>query len=131
MTRRPTAALVLAAALAAGGCASNMTSSFSTGGAAVPALPATEGIRVVADGALFIGATIGISAAAANTLAVIGIAGILATANDWSLLPPPKMRADRTVNLQDCSKPIANWSANLRCASPEELRELERTPAAE
>lgn len=131
MKRRPVLVLLLAAALAAGGCASNMASSFSTGGAVVPIAPAAEGVRIVADGGLFVGATIGLSTAAANTIAVIGIVGFLAVANDWSMLPPPKMRADRTVNLQDCSKPIANWSANLKCASPEELRELERAPAAE
>jgi hypothetical protein len=129
MTRRSAAAaLVLAAALAAGGCASNMASSFSTGGvAAAPpiALPAAEGIRVVADGGLFVGASIGISAAAANTIAVIGIVGLVAVGNNWPLLPPAKMREDRTINVQDCSKPIVNWTANLKCASPEELRELE------
>jgi hypothetical protein len=131
MTRHSAAvAFVLAAALGAGGCASSMASSFSTGGAAVPvppiALPAAEGIRVVADGGLFIGATIAISTAAANTIAVIGVVGLVAAGNDWSPLPPLRMRADRTINVQDCSKPIANWSANLKCASPEALRELER-----
>lgn len=129
MTRRSAAVLAFAAAVATGGCASNMASSFSTGGAAVPVVPVAEGVRVVADGGLFVGATIGLSAAAANTIAVIGILGFLAVANDWSMLPPPKMRADRTINLQDCSKPIANWSANLKCASPEELRERARARA--
>lgn len=81
---------------------------------------------MIVDGGLVAGATVGISAAAANAIAAIGIAGLLVVANDWRLLPPPAMREDRAINLQDCSKPIANWSANLRCASPEELRELER-----
>jgi hypothetical protein len=125
MRPRSAAVLALAAALATGG-----SSSFSTGGAAVAPVPLAEGVRVVADGGLFVGATIGLSTAAANTIAVIGILGFLAVANDWSMLPPPKMREDRTINLQDCSKPIANWSANLKCASPEELRELERASAA-
>jgi hypothetical protein len=128
--KRRAAAVLLAATVVGAGCASNMASSFSTGGAAVAPVPLAEGVRVVADGGLFVGATIGLSTAAANTIAVIGILGFLAVANDWTMLPPPKMREDRTINLQDCSKPIANWSANLKCASPEELRELERASAA-
>jgi hypothetical protein len=27
----------------------------------------------------------------------------------------PALDASRTVNEQDCSKPIENWSANLKC----------------
>ena len=127
--KRRAAAVLLAAAVVGAGCASNMASSFSTGGAAVAPVPLAEGVRVVADGGLFVGATIGLSTAAANTIAVIGILGFLAVANDWSALPPPQMRADRTVNLQDCSKPIENWSANLKCATPEELRELDGAKA--
>lgn len=30
-------------------------------------------------------------------------------------LPVPELDPARTVNEQDCSKPIENWSANLRC----------------
>lgn len=30
-------------------------------------------------------------------------------------LPAPELDAARTVNEQDCSKPIQNWSANLKC----------------
>jgi len=30
-------------------------------------------------------------------------------------LPAPAMDASRSVNAQDCTKPIADWSANLRC----------------
>lgn len=29
--------------------------------------------------------------------------------------PAPPMDASRTVNEQDCSQPIADWSANLKC----------------
>jgi hypothetical protein len=118
-------ALVPALAFALAGCASSTASSVRVGGPAVaPAVP--DSLYVIVDGGLVAGATVGISAAAANAIAVIGIAGFLVVANDWRLIPPPAMREDRTINLQDCSKPIANWSANLRCASPEELRELER-----
>jgi hypothetical protein len=118
-------ALVPALALALAGCASSTASSVRVGGpAVVPPVP--DSLYVIVDGGLVAGATVGISAAAANAIAAIGIAGLLVVANDWRLVPPPAMREDRAINLQDCSKPIANWSANLRCASPEELRELER-----
>jgi hypothetical protein len=29
--------------------------------------------------------------------------------------PPPAMKADRAVNEQDCTRPIANPAANLKC----------------
>jgi len=29
--------------------------------------------------------------------------------------PVPALDPSRSVNEQDCSKPIENWSANLRC----------------
>ena len=29
--------------------------------------------------------------------------------------PAPPMEAARSVNEQDCSRPIGNWSANLKC----------------
>lgn len=114
-------ALALAAGL--GGCASNMGSSVNVGGPPIVA-PASNGVLVIVDGGLIAGATIGISAAAADAIAVTGIVGMLIVANDWRLLPPPKMREDRAVNLHDCSKPIVNRTANLRCASPEELRAI-------
>jgi hypothetical protein len=140
------AAALAAAVLGASGCAANTASSVSTGGvvrpvppiapappiapvppitAVPPVVPPVGGVRVIADGGLFVSATIGLSSAAANTIAGIFILGILAAENGLSPLPPPRMREDRTINLQDCSKAIVNWSANLKCATPEELRELE------
>lgn len=121
-------AVVLALAAGLGGCASSMTSSVDVGGPPIVA-PAPNSAFVIVDGGLIAGATIGISAAAANAIAATGILGMLIVANDWRLLPPPKMREDRAVNLQDCSKPIVNWTANLRCASPEELRAMAQPPA--
>jgi len=118
---------ILAAAAVASGCASNVASSFGTGGAPYP-IPPPGGVKVIADGGLFVSATIGLSAATANVLSGIFIVGFLAAGNDISPRLPAKMREDRTINLQDCSKPIANWSANLKCATPEELRELESAP---
>jgi hypothetical protein len=116
-------AALLAAAAIASGCASNAASSFNPGGVPQPILPPGS-VKVVADGGLFVSATIGISAATANVLSGIFIVGFLAAGNNISPRLPPKMREDRAINLQDCSKPIENWSANLKCATPEELREL-------
>jgi hypothetical protein len=114
---------LLAAAAMASGCASNVASSFNPGGVPHPILPPGS-VKVVADGGLFVSATIGISAATANVLTGVFLLGFLAAGNNFSPRPPATLRADRTVNLQDCSKPIENGSANLRCATPEELREL-------
>jgi hypothetical protein len=122
--------LVVTAVTGASGCASNMASSINTGGVVrpvppiAPVVPPVEGVRIVSDGGLFVSATIGISAATANVIAGVLILGILAAENGLSPLPPPKMREDRTINLQDCSKPIVNGTANLKCATPEELRAL-------
>jgi hypothetical protein len=113
---------LLAAALVSG-CASNVASSFNPGGVPQPILPPGS-VKVVADGGLFVSTTIALSATTANVLSGIFIVGFLAAGNDISPRPPLKMREDRTINLQDCSKPIENWSANLKCATPEELREL-------
>jgi hypothetical protein len=40
-----------------------------------------------------------------------------ATFSDWfrGTPPPPEMAAGRRVNEQDCTKPIADPAANLRC----------------
>lgn len=32
-----------------------------------------------------------------------------------STIPAPPMNQARTINTQDCTKPIEDWSANLRC----------------
>jgi len=118
-------ALLPALLLALAGCASGTASSVRVGEPPVVA-PAPGSGYVIVDGGLAAGATVGISTATANAIAAVGILGFLVVANDWRLLPSPAMREDRTINLQDCTKPILNWTANLKCASPEELRELER-----
>ncbi len=50
------------------------------------------------------------------------LAGNVDARNDFSNgtvpmsnLPPPAMAADRTVAEQDCTRPIEDWSANLKC----------------
>lgn len=122
------AVVLVALAVGASGCSANMASSFNPGGVPQPVLPPGS-VKVIADGGLYVSATIGLSAATANVLSAVFIAGFLAAGNDFSARPPLKMREDRTINLQDCSKPIENWSANLKCATPEELREIETAKA--
>jgi hypothetical protein len=34
--------------------------------------------------------------------------------------PPARMREDRAIHYQDCTKPIENPTANLRCIAPGE-----------
>ncbi len=70
---------------------------------------------VVSDGGLYASVTIPISSTAANVIGAVGILGLLAAANDVSPLRPAPMRADRTINEQDCTRPIADGLANLRC----------------
>ena len=102
------AALVLLAA-ALSGCASNYAVFGSTFGAA----PVATGTSVVVNGGLV--ASISLGASAANVLAGVGIVTLLAAGNGLSPVPPPPMREDRTINEQDCTAPIANLTANLRC----------------
>ena len=97
---------MLVATLAAGalaGCGGNYAAhgAVSTGGA------------VVVDGGLTV--SIGLSETAANVIAAGGIISILAAGNNLSPLPPRPMRTDRTINEQDCTKPIVTPTANLRC----------------
>ena len=113
---------LLALLLVLAGCASSTASSVRVGGPPVVA-PAPNSGYVIVDGGLAAGATVGISTATANAIAVVGILGFLIVANDWR--PAPALRGDRTINLQDCTKPIVDWTANLKCATPEELREFE------
>jgi len=70
---------------------------------------------VVSDGGLYGSVTISISATAANVIGAVGIIGLLAAGNNVSPARPALMQEDRTINEQDCTQPIANGSANLRC----------------
>lgn len=109
---RRTLAVVLAAALLPGllpGCASNYAVSASTFGGTA----AATGTSIVVNGGLY--ASIALGATAANVVTGIGIVAILAAGNGLSPVPPPPMREDRTVNEQDCTAPIANPTANLKC----------------
>jgi hypothetical protein len=56
---------------------------------------------------------IGIGATASNVIVGGAMLGILAAGDGYAPVPP--MKADRTVNEQDCGKPIEQPTANLRC----------------
>lgn len=103
-------ALALAAAAAVSGCASNYVVAGSTPGAA---MAVTTGTAVVVNGGLW--ASISLSTAAANVLAGVGIASLLLAGNGISAVSPPPMREDREINEQDCTAPIVNFTANLKC----------------
>src|SRR5215471_13642223 len=68
---------------------------------------------VVVNGGLNISITLG--ATAANVITAAGFVAFLAAGNGVSLEPPPRMKEDRTINAQDCSQPITNFTANLMC----------------
>lgn len=101
---RIAAPILLAAALS--GCAA--TTSVSAGG----------GAAGVAPGGTVSSATVGMhveSASAAGALLGLAIIGgtVYGAARDGARVPP--LDPDRTVNVQDCSQPIRDWAANLRC----------------
>src|SRR4029453_12695063 len=102
------AALVLLA-IALSGCASNYIVYGSTFGAA----PVASGTSIVVNGGLV--ASISLGASAANVLAGIGVVTLLAAGNGLPPVPPPPMREDREINEQDCTVPIVNLTANLKC----------------
>jgi hypothetical protein len=83
--------------------------------AALAGCAGTSG-HIVSDGGLYGSVTIGISATTANVIGAVGIIGLLAAANDVTPVARPlPMLEDRTINEQDCTRPIASTTANLRC----------------
>jgi hypothetical protein len=84
-------------------------------GAAALAGCASSSGSVVSDGGLYGSVTFSINSTAANVIGAVGILGLLAAGNDVSPLRPAPMREDRTINEQDCTQPIANGLANLKC----------------
>ena len=70
---------------------------------------------VVSDGGLHASVTISISSTTANVIGAVGILGLLAAGNNVSPARPALMLEDRTINEQDCTQPIANGLANLKC----------------
>ena len=97
---------ILAAALAAG-CAHyelNATSNTAGSAAAVPGRTVTGGsVQVQAGG----------SSAAAALIAIGILAGV--AAREPAASPAPVLAPERRVNEQDCTQPIADPGANLKC----------------
>jgi hypothetical protein len=58
--------------------------------------------------------TAGGNSIAAALIAIGLLGGMLDYAREQRL-PAPQLAPDRVVNEQDCSKPIVDWSANLKC----------------
>jgi hypothetical protein len=51
-----------------------------------------------------------------STIGALFMIGVLVGASDGQTrVPPPELDLVRKVNEQDCSKPIENGSANLKC----------------
>jgi hypothetical protein len=103
------ACAVLLAALLLPGCAGNYAVSGSTFGGTA----AATGTSIAINGGLV--ATVSLGATAANVVTGIGIVSILAAGNGLSPIPPGPLREDRAINEQDCTAPIANPTANLKC----------------
>jgi len=109
--RTAAAALLLATAL--GGCANLQTATAVNTGGAV-AGPCTS--CVIVDGGLY--ASIGLSAAVSNAI-VYGMFGAMFFYDGLNWRPPPAMDENRIVHEQDCTKPLENPKANLKCKMPE------------
>lgn len=93
----PRHGLALGLALALAGCSTSAVQ-LSTGG------PQPS---VVAPGGSTLGALI--------TIGVLSAFAYESQNNGIAPLAPPPLDPERRVLEQDCSKPIADWSANLRC----------------
>lgn len=118
--------LRLAACLAAyavlAGCNANYAWSYRGGFAGAPP-PGASGTASLSY------TTTSSSSAAGAMVVAIGLFSIMASsdsggyyyvnANPFLAItptwPPPPLDPERRVNEQDCTKPIEDWSANLRC----------------
>jgi len=99
-----------AAALALSACSANTQIASNT--VAGPLEPPPPGTAVVAGAATV---TV-ISGSGAAALASAVVLGALFSYADAPLdRTPPPMDEQRRVNEQDCTKPVADYSANLRC----------------
>ena len=106
--------LCLHIALSLAGCGANYAvyaAGTGVGGGAVAVAPAAT--TIVSDGGLT--ATISLGATAASVVFGIGLVSLLMAGNDISPIPPVPMRADREINAQSCTAPVASFTANLKC----------------
>lgn len=118
MRSRAILSLTLIAALA--GCSTHSYTSISAGALTAGTLPAAG--TTVSSG--YVNVSVG-SSSAAGALAGIALLGFVFHGHlngywdegsgygPWRPIPP--LAEDRTIHEQDCSKPIENSSANLRC----------------
>lgn len=117
---RSCAVLTLSLLAALGGCASNSYTWVSAGSLTAGALPAAG--TTVSSG--YVNVSVG-SSSAAGALAGIALLGFVVHGyqngywDEGGGFGPtrtiPALAEDRTIHEQDCSKPIENSSANLRC----------------
>jgi hypothetical protein len=120
--------LAVAALLCTGatGCSWNSTIGASYGGttgavgaagAGTGSAVASSGTVIAVNGGLY--ASISLGAAAANILAAAtGLAiyaAMLQESGEFHFGAYPPMREDRAINEQDCTKPITDSQANLKC----------------
>lgn len=104
--RKTVRGLVFALALAVTGCG---TTSIHLQGSGVSAP------GFVPPGTSVSGGSVGVNFQGASTAAaLIGIV-MLGAATHAPEVSPPVMDETRRVQLVDCTQPIADWSANLRC----------------
>jgi len=93
------------------------TASAGTAGAGAGGAVASTGTVIAVDGGLY--ASISLGTAAANILAAAtGLAiyaAMLQESGEFHLGQYPPMREDRAINEQDCTKPIMDTGANLKC----------------
>lgn len=93
------------------------TAAAGAAGAGAGGAVASTGTVVAVNGGLY--ASISLGTAAANILAAAtGLAiyaAMLQESGEFRLGPYPPMREDRAINEQDCTKPIMDTGANLKC----------------
>jgi hypothetical protein len=106
-------AVALPIALLAAGCGGQANVQIQ--GSGVP------GFRTVPAGTALSGGSLSASiqgSSAAGALLAVGLLGATVfweSERDRVHYRPPALDPARTVNVQDCSRPIENWSANLKC----------------
>lgn len=114
--------VAVALSLLAGGCSgwdSVMAASYgaSTAAPAAGGAAVTTGSVIAGPAGLFVSISLGTDAAnimAAATGAAI-YAAMLQESGEWRPWLGPPMLEGRTVNEQDCTKPITDTQANLKC----------------
>ncbi len=109
--------LLVAAALAVGCSATTRVNVAAGTGGAVP--PAGTSVQGGSLGLRIEGGSAAAAIVAAGTLAALVAGRDEWTERDrvlpWQASPPPELLEGRAINVQDCTKPIKDLSANLRC----------------